>query len=272
MGLLESSTLWMDWLTTCWLPCPTLQPISRRNCGSYPSGRCRRRSYGLLKHMLRGSLTSPDMALMTSARHKLRCQHLATHTLTSGAALATEAVAMPTPASITTNSRGGGRGPFSASRGSIAQGRGTRGRGGGRGRGSPLGRSSQPVYDENLHCSTCNAIGHAKWLCPTANCEVLPDSVSYAVVAINDTPLPGPPSLAHQYAHQCVSSCDDSHAALHSIGTTAIPLGVRPDPADDNADPAATSGRSCTRAGAAHPHTPHRVIPPAHPVFTRSTG
>ncbi|DBA88003.1 TPA: hypothetical protein ACH3X1_004985 [Trebouxia sp. C0004] len=50
------------------------------------------------------------------------------------------------------------------------------------------------------------------------------------------------PSLAHQYAHQCVSSCDDSHAALHSIGTTAIPLGVMPDPADVNADPAATSG------------------------------
>ncbi len=51
-------------------------------------------------------------------------------------------------------------------------------------------------------------------------------------------PLPGPPSLAHQYAHQVVSNCDDSHAALHSIGTTSTPLGIMPDPADVNADPA----------------------------------
>ncbi|DBA86272.1 TPA: hypothetical protein ACH3X1_005771 [Trebouxia sp. C0004] len=50
------------------------------------------------------------------------------------------------------------------------------------------------------------------------------------------------PSLAHQYAHQCVSRCDDSYAALHCIGMTALPLGVMPDPADVNADPAATSG------------------------------
>ena len=35
--------------------------------------------------------------------------------------------------------------------------------------GSPPGQSSQPVYDENLHCATCIAIGHAKWLCPTVN-------------------------------------------------------------------------------------------------------
>ena len=55
-------------------------------------------------------------------------------------------------------------------------------------------------------------------------------------------PLPGPPSLAHRYAHQVVSNCDDSHAALQSIGTTSIPLGIMPDPADVNADPTATSG------------------------------
>ena len=68
-----------------------------------------------------------------------------------------------------------------------------------------------------------------------------PASVSYAIAAITDTLLPGPPSLAHQHAHQCSSNCDDSHVALHSIGTTSIPLGVMPDPADVNADPAATS-------------------------------
>ncbi len=59
-----------------------------------------------------------------------------------------------------------------------------------------------------------------------------------AIAAITDMPLPGPPSLAHQYAHQVVSNCDDSHAALHSIGTTSTPLGIMPDPADVNADPA----------------------------------
>ncbi len=64
----------------------------------------------------------------------------------------------------------------------------------------------------------------------------------YAIAAITDTPLPGPPSLAHQYAHQVVNNCDDSHAALHSIGTTSTPLGIMPDPADVNADLAATSG------------------------------
>ncbi len=98
--------------------------------------------------------------------------------------------------------------------------------------------------DENLHCATCNAIGHAKWTCPPTNCEVEHASVSYAeyaIAAITDTPLPGPPSLAHQYAHQVVSNCDDSHALLHSIGPTSTPLGVMPDPADANADPA-TSG------------------------------
>ncbi|KAL0019787.1 hypothetical protein WJX77_001734 [Trebouxia sp. C0004] len=87
---------------------------------------------------------------------------------------------------ISTNNRGGGRGPFTAGRGNAARGRGTRGRGGGRGsppgqssqtrgrgggRGSPPGQSSQPVFDENLHCATCNAVGHAKWTCPATNCE-----------------------------------------------------------------------------------------------------
>ncbi|DBA88026.1 TPA: hypothetical protein ACH3X1_005008 [Trebouxia sp. C0004] len=178
---------------------------------------------------------------------QLRCQHLATHTPTSGAALTIEAVVTPTPASITfpptvvvvvedPSMLAGARLPRAGVpvEGVVA-GVGV----------PPPGRSSPPVYDENLHCSTCNAIGHAKRLCPTANCEVKPAYVSYAeyaVAAITDTPLPGPPSLAHQHAHQCVSSCDDSHAALHSIGTTAIPLGVMPDPADVNADPAATSG------------------------------
>ena len=58
-------------------------------------------------------------------------------------------------------------------------------------------------------------------------------------------PLLGPPSLAHQYAGsgliQVVSNCDDSHAALHSIGTTSVSLGIMPDPADVNADLTATS-------------------------------
>ncbi|DBA73268.1 TPA: hypothetical protein ACH3X1_011330 [Trebouxia sp. C0004] len=38
---------------------------------------------------------------------------------------------------ISTNNRGGGRGPFNAGRGNVARGRGTRGRGGGRGRAPP---------------------------------------------------------------------------------------------------------------------------------------
>ncbi|KAL0041062.1 hypothetical protein WJX77_003756 [Trebouxia sp. C0004] len=48
---------------------------------------------------------------------------------------------------ISTNNRGGGVGP------------------------PPPGQSSQPVFDENLHCATCNSIGHAKWTCPADNCE-----------------------------------------------------------------------------------------------------
>ena len=122
-------------------------------------------------------------------------------------------------------------------------------RGGGRGRGPPPGHTSQavrqPVYDAHAHCVTCNAIGHPEWLCPTVNREVKPASASYAeyaVAAITDMPLPGPPNLAHQYAHRCVSNCADSYAALHSIGATSIPLGVMPDPADVNAHPAAISG------------------------------
>ncbi len=41
---------------------------------------------------------------------------------------------------ISTNNRGGGRGPFTAGRGNAARGRGTRGRGSGRGRGSHPGQ------------------------------------------------------------------------------------------------------------------------------------
>ena len=157
--------------------------------------------------------------------------------------------ANPSFHNISTNNRGGGRGPFNAGQGNVARGRGTRVRGGGRGWGPPPGHTSQavrqPVYDAHAHCVTCNAIGHSEWLCPTVNREVKPASASYAeyaVAAITDMPLPGPPNLAHQYAHQCVSNCDDSYAALHSIGATSIPLGVMPDPADVNPDPAATSG------------------------------
>ncbi|DBB03014.1 TPA: hypothetical protein ACH3X1_013450 [Trebouxia sp. C0004] len=72
---------------------------------------------------------------------------------------------------ISINNRGGGRGPFNVGRGNVARGRGTRSKGGGRGRGSPPGQSSHPVYDVNLHCANCNAIGHTKWLCPTVNFE-----------------------------------------------------------------------------------------------------
>ena len=150
---------------------------------------------------------------------------------------------------ISTNNCGGGKGPFNAGRGNAARGRGTHARGGGRGRGSPPGQSSHPPFDEDLHCAACNAIGHTKWVCPAVNCEVERASVScaeYAIAAITDMPLLGPPSLAHQYADsgviQVVSNCDDSHAALHSIGTTSSPLGIMPDPADVHADLAATSG------------------------------
>ena len=117
-----------------------------------------------------------------------------------------------------------------------------RGTGYGYGRGASRGYNSnpapnkprnkaQPEYNQDLHCRTCNAIGHGYLQCPSVDKEVLPSSSCSQLDA----------DMACLFVSQHDKTDIDMSEASKAIGFP-VPFNAMPDPALSNAELPAVSG------------------------------